>query len=294
MTKTAMKRASINGVEISYFDEGSGLALVMLHGWPEHSHSWRKISASLEGSCRRIAIDFRGSGDSQITESGFDKKTLAADVKGLLNHLGIERAIVVAHDWGAPVAYRLAIDEPSRVSALVILNGRMPLLASHIDLMYTPQQVKERWYFFFNLVPGLPEIVIQRSMREYFSYLIDHWRGDNISHSREDIDELVRVNSRPDGLRAGLGFYRTAVGKDVTDWAALKDSVIVVPSLVLWGAKDPVLPPIYIKGLESVTPDLEVHINDSAGHFIQQEAAEWCADHIKRFISRLTSARYSP
>ena len=281
-----MKCARINDVDLAYFDEGGGLPLVMLHGWPEHSHSWRKLSFALDGSYRHIAIDFRGSGDSQITDSGFDKKSLAADVKGLLDHLEIRRAILVAHDWGAPVAYRLAIDEPSRVAGLIILNGRMPLLASHIDLMYTPQQVKERWYFFFNLVPELPEIVIQRSMHEYFGYLINHWKGDHTSHSNEDIEELVRVNSRLNGLRGGLGFYRTAVAKDVADWAELKGKVISIPNLVLWGAKDPVLPPIYLDGLEAVTPDLEIHVNDEAGHFIQQEVPNWCAHRIKRFISR--------
>jgi haloacetate dehalogenase len=281
-----LKRASINGVELAYFDEGGGLPLVMLHGWPEHSHSWRKLAALLRDRYRCIALDFRGMGDSQIAERGFDKKTLASDVRGLLDHLGIASAIIVAHDWGAPVGYRLALDASDRVAGLIIMNGRMPLLTSAVDLMYTPQQVRERWYFFFNLVPKLPEIVIQRSMREYFSALFDHWKGDRPSHSSSDIDELIRVNSRPDGLRAGLGFYRTAVAEDVADWTSLKGRTIAVPNLVLWGAKDPVLPPIYLEGLETVTPDLDVKINETAGHFIQQEAPAWCADHMREFLSR--------
>lgn len=286
MLKDPLRRITVNAIEHAYFDAGHGVPIVMLHGWPEHSYCWRKLAAHLVPAHRTIALDFRGMGDSQIVPAGFDKKTLAGDVVGLMDRLGLERAVVAGHDWGAPVAYRVALDFPDRVSALVILNGRMPALKSHVELMYTPAQVRERWYFFFNLVPELPERVIGRSLEDYFAYLTKHWAGDGVSHDPADLRELVRVNGRTDGLRAGLGFYRTAVGADVSDWNAVAGRVIPQPNLVLWGAKDPVLPPVYLKGLEAVTPSLEVHINESAGHFLQEEAPAWCADHMRRFLAR--------
>ena len=154
------RRAVLNGVDYAYLTGGKGVPLVMLHGWPEHSHCWRKLASHLTDDYWVIAPDFRGCGDTEVTTGGFEKKTLASDIHALLDHLKIDRAVVVGHDWGAPVAYRVALDYPERVSALIIMNGRMPLLSSHTELMYTPQQVRERWYFFFNLVPDLPEIVI--------------------------------------------------------------------------------------------------------------------------------------
>jgi pimeloyl-ACP methyl ester carboxylesterase len=280
------RRAILNGVHYAYLDGGAGLPLVMLHGWPEHSACWRKMASFLVDKFRVIAPDFRGCGDTEVTTSGFDKKTLANEVAALLDHLGIERAILVGHDWGTPVAYRVALDFPARVAGLIVLNGRMPLLASHTELMYTPQQVRERWYFFFHLVPELPEVVIGRSLPEYFSCLIEHWAGSKPSHDAEAIAELVRCNGRPGGLRAGLGFYRTAVAEDVADWKEHAGRVISVPNLVLWGARDPVLPPIYVEGLETVTPDLELHINRLSGHFIQEEEPEWCAEHTRNFLER--------
>lgn len=283
------KRARLNGVDYAYLDGGKGPPLLMLHGWPEHSGSWRRIAPYLIEGYRVIAPDFRGCGDTEITRDGFDKKTLASDAKSLLDHLGLETAIVVGHDWGAPVAYRLVLDFPERASGLIILNGRLPLLPQHTDLMFTPQQVRERWYFFFNLVADLPEIMIGRAMTEFYSTMFAHWAGTTPSHDAVEIAEIVHCNSRPDGLKGGLGFYRTAVGKDVADWKEHIGAVIHIPSLILWGARDPVLPPIFIEGVASVTPDLEVHINDDSGHFIQSEQPEWCARHIRDFVRRRLS-----
>ena len=280
------RQAMLNEVSYAYLDGGVGLPLIFLHGWPEHSACWRKLAPLLTAKFRVIAPDFRGCGDTQVTSSGFDKKTLASDVAALLHHLNIERAILVGHDWGAPVAYRVALDFPEHVAGLIVLNGRMPLLTSHTELMYTPQQVRERWYFFFHLVPDLPEIIIGRSMTEYFSGLIGHWAGSKQSHDAEAVSELVRCNGRPDGLRGGLGFYRTAVAEDIGDWKDHAGAVIRVPNLVLWGARDPVLPTIYLEGLVDVTPDIEVHINQQSGHFIQEEEPEWCAEHIRHFLER--------
>lgn len=278
--------ATLNGVRQAYFDVGEGPPLLCLHGWPEHGFCWWRLADELARDHRVVALDFRGCGDSETVPSGFDKKTLAADAGALLDHLGLPGAIVVGHDWGAPVAYRLALDRPEMVPGLVILNGRMPLLPQHIDLMFTPQQVRERWYFFLNLVPDLPETLIGRSLEEYFGYLIRHWGGARPSHDAEAVAEMVRANGRPDGMRGGLGFYRTAVAEDVADWKEHAGRTVEVPNLVLWGARDPVLPPIYLDGLESVTPDLEVHLHEEAGHYVQEEEPAWCAGRIRDFVAR--------
>jgi pimeloyl-ACP methyl ester carboxylesterase len=278
------KKAVINGIELCYFDEGEGLPILMVHGWPQHSFCWHKLAEEMVSEYRTIAIDLRGCGDSEIVDDGFDKKTLATDIAGLVNNLGIERIVVLGHDWGAPIAYRFAFDYAERVIALVIMNGRLPLLDRHLDLMYTPQQVRERWYFNFNLVPGLPEKMISLSLKDFLSYLFRHWSGGKLVHEPEEINEYIRVHARPDGLKAGLGFYRAAVGKDIEDWNSLKGQILNMPNLVLWGALDPVLPAIYTQGLEKVTPDIEIHINENLGHFLQEEAPDWCADQIRKFL----------
>lgn len=276
--------AQVNGVRLAYFDVGAGLPVLMLHGWPQHSYAWRRLAKCLAPDIRIVAPDMRGCGDSEITEDGFDKRTLASDVVALCDHLELERVILFGHDWGAPIAYRFALDNTPRVMAIIISNGRMPLLPAHTELMFTPEQVRERWYNNFFLIPNLPEEMISKSLREFLLHFFRHWSAGQLIHSEADIAEYVRVHSRSDGLRGGLNFYRTAVGKDIDDWQSDVGRTLAMPNLVLWGARDPVLPPVYLNGFESVTPDLEVKVHEDAGHFLPEEAPDWCAHHVRQFL----------
>ncbi|KAA3623292.1 MAG: alpha/beta hydrolase [Proteobacteria bacterium] len=273
-------------VELAVLDAGSGPALVFVHGWPQHSYCWRRVGALLADDHRVIAPDLRGFGDSPVVASGFDKKTLAGDVAALIETLDAAPCVVIGHDWGAPIAYRVAMDRPDVVHALVIINGRMPLVTRHNTLMYTPQQAAERWYFHFNRIPGLPERMIGANLRDFLDYLLVHWSAGRRVFSDEDLDELVRVHERPGGLAAGLGLYRTALDVDATDWLEHTGAVLDLPTLMLWGALDPVLPPVYLEGVDEVTPDVEIHVHDEAGHFLPEEAPRWCARHIANFIDR--------
>ena len=287
MSEAPLLRVTLeNDLELACLDVGQGTPMVCIHGWPQHSWCWRRLAARIESRCRVLAPDLRGFGDSSLAESGFDKKTFAADVASLVLSLGIESCVLVGHDWGGPIAYRAALDFPELVKGLVIMNGRMPLLASHNSLMFEPAHVAERWYFHFNRIPDLPEAVIGASLELFLSYFLNHWSARNDVFTERDLAELCRVYGRPGGLTAGLGMYRTALAADVRDWREHDGKRIEVPNLVLWGAQDPVLTTDYLEGLERVTPDIEIHVHDHAGHFLQEEAPDWCAERIVDFIAR--------
>jgi haloacetate dehalogenase len=281
----AVVRVDAGGIELTCLDAGEGPPIVCIHGWPQHSACWRRLGAHLATRYRVVAPDLRGCGDSPVAVDGFDKKTLAADIAAVMASLGIGPCAVAGHDWGAPVAYRLALDYPELVSALVILNGRMPLVSSHNTLMYAPTHAPERWYFHFNRIPELPERMIGASLRTFLDYFLDHWSAEPSVFTRQDRDELVRVHARPGGLTAGLGLYRTALEQDAADWREHAGATIEVPTLVLWGAGDPVLTLDYLDGLESVVRDVRIHVNDDAGHFLQEEAPAWCAERIDAFLT---------
>lgn len=283
-----LARVRAGDIELACLDAGDGPPLVCIHGWPQHSWCWRRLAARLVERYRVIAPDLRGFGDSPIAASGFDKKTLAGDVAALIETLDVSPCVVVGHDWGAPIAYRLALDFPKHVRALVIMNGRMPLVASHTSLIYEPRLSAERWYFHFNRLPDLPETLIGAAMRPFFDYMLTHWSAGERVFDDEDLDEIVRVNARPDGLKAGLGLYRTAMEADAAHWREHEGARIEVPNLVLWGTRDPVLTVDYLEGLEIITPDLEIHRNDAAGHFVQEQAPAWCAERMFDFLGRHT------
>lgn len=283
-TDISMEMADCNGTRMAYFDMGKGIPLVMVHGWPQHSYSWRRLALRMADRFRIIALDLPGCGDSDIVSRGFDKKTLAGWIKSLVDHLALQHVVIVGHDWGGPIAYRFALDYPERTSKIIILNGRMPLLKNSQDLMYTPQQVRERWYFNLNMVPDLPEAMISGALEQYLSYVFYHWSGNRHVHDNIDLAEHVRVLGRQGGLMAGLGFYRTSCIPDIHDWEELSGKKIMVPHLVLWGALDPILPTEYLSGLETVSQKLQVRINQNAGHFLAEDCPDWVENEIQLFF----------
>jgi haloacetate dehalogenase len=114
---------TVNGLKMHYVEIGKGPPVVLLHGFPETWYAWRHQLPILAKHCRAIAPDLRGYGETQKPSSGYEKKTMARDILGLMHHLGTERAAVIGHDRGARVALRLAKDFPEAVSRFAALDN---------------------------------------------------------------------------------------------------------------------------------------------------------------------------
>jgi pimeloyl-ACP methyl ester carboxylesterase len=122
--------ATVNGVAIYYRDIGPpGEAVLLLHGFPETGDAFAQVIASLGKRYRLIVPDLRGSGLSQITPSGYDKKTLATDVRELIDRLKIDRVHVIGHDIGARIAYAFAVQYPQRLLSLTVAEAFLEGLA---------------------------------------------------------------------------------------------------------------------------------------------------------------------
>src|SRR5215471_2805998 len=105
---------ALEGVTLHYVTAGSGDPVVLLHGWPQTWYEWRRIIPELAQRYTVIAPDMRGLGDSSRPGSGYDKRTVAADIRELVRKLGFERILLVGHDWGGPVAYAYACSHPTK------------------------------------------------------------------------------------------------------------------------------------------------------------------------------------
>src|SRR6476661_6936927 len=115
--------ADLGEVTLHYLQAGEGDAVVLLHGIPQTSHEWRHVLPDLAERYLVIAPDLRGLGDSSRPPRGYDKKTVADDVWRLVHdHLGIGRFFLAGHDWGGPVAFSLAAQDPDAVRRLAILD----------------------------------------------------------------------------------------------------------------------------------------------------------------------------
>jgi haloacetate dehalogenase len=110
------RRAIVNGIKIHYVEAGKGPPVFLLHGFPEAWFAWRKQIPVLSKRYRVIVPDFRGYGDSEKPQSGYDKRTMARDVQALMNDLEIDRAAIIGHDrgqeWqpGLPKIIRMQLD----------------------------------------------------------------------------------------------------------------------------------------------------------------------------------------
>ena len=279
--------ATVDGLNMHYLEAGGGdgLPIVLLHGWPQTSYAWRKLIPLLAPHRRVIAPDLRGFGDTDKPEDGYDKKTVAADVITLLKQLGIERAITLGHDWGGHVAYRIALDAPELAQRLVVLNMACPLNVNTTGQIFAPDQVPESWYWFMFQIPEFPEAVFAGKEDLLLQHFYSHWTALPDVYTDEDMAEFTRAFRTPGALRGGFNYYRTMFTQDMADWGAHVGHVYPMPTLILWGDRDPVLGPAWLEGIESCFADVHIEHLPEAGHFIGEEAPDWCAGHINSFLS---------
>jgi pimeloyl-ACP methyl ester carboxylesterase len=187
-----------DGVELAVRDEGEGQPVLLLHGFPDSSYLWRHQIEALTGAgFRCIAPDLRGRGESERPDAVKDYAVgrSVADAVAILDHLNIERAHVVGHDFGALVAWLLATAHPQRVQRLVAMSvGHPSTFAKR-----TMRQRELSWYQLLFQFEGLAEEVLQR---DDWRLLRDWLRDDG------DVDRYIDELSQPGALTAGLNWYR--------------------------------------------------------------------------------------
>jgi alpha-beta hydrolase superfamily lysophospholipase len=120
------KSTTVNGVRINYKIGGQGPAVILLHGYTQTSHMWLPLMPLLGSNYTVIAPDLRGAGNSERPKDGHDKKTMARDIRELVQQLGYKQVRVVGHDIGLMVAYALAAQYPGEVNKVVLMDAFLP------------------------------------------------------------------------------------------------------------------------------------------------------------------------
>jgi pimeloyl-ACP methyl ester carboxylesterase len=263
--------SSPDGVRVHVAEEGPSAAgagkarpVVLLHGFPEGWFSWRaQMKALADAGYRAVAPDLRGYGDSDKPAgvAMYKASRIADDVASVIRSLDVGPVPVVGHDWGAMIAYRVAMDHPELVSRLVIMNGPHPLHFTRV-LRQSAAQRKRSWYIFFFQLPLLPERMLLRSgtMKRIFHGAV----------SEEALREYEEAFARPGVATSAVNFYRAARTRD----REAKQKIIDKDVLVIWGVRDVALGFECLEGLERWVPRVRIERLEHAGHFVQQEAAE--------------------
>ena len=233
--------ATAEDVEINAVVGGSGPPLLLLHGHPQTLSIWHRVAATLARHFTVIAADLRGYGDSSKPPSGGDharycKREMAADMQSLMRTLGHERYAVLAHDRGARVAHRLAVDHPAAVLRLVLLD-----IAPTLDMyaLTNEQFARAYWHWFFLIQPApLPERLIEADPAAYVRDLMGGRSAGLAPFDPRALAEYQRCMALPGAAHAMCEDYRAAAGIDLEHDRRDRDQGrrLTQPLLVLWGA----------------------------------------------------------
>ena len=266
---------TLNGQDfhLHQWGDSGGRPLVMLHGFPEYGGAWNDVARYLPG-WRCIAPDQRGYGRSwaPAAVAEYEIRALVGDIAALIERLGAPVPLV-AHDWGAAVAYALAIWRPELVSALVVLNGVHPGPFQR-ELARGGAQSAASAYIEYLRDPRA-EVRLSRDgfdgLRRLFAAGMDMgWLAG------ERLDAYRAEWSRPGVLTGMLNWYRATSlrvalpGVPITDARVLppKAGQVRMPHLVIWGEDDTALLPCTLEGLDAYCPDLTIRRVAGADHWI--------------------------
>jgi pimeloyl-ACP methyl ester carboxylesterase len=279
-----------NGVSFHVAVSGpaGGPDLLCLHGFPEGWMSWRAVMEELHG-VRVHAPDLRGYPNSTAGANRFDIFTLTDDVKALIDVLGLDRPILVGHDWGAELAWVFAHRYSTLISRLVVINGTHPkTLVRAILKGQALQALRVPWVYFFE-VPRFPEYFMTTpSGRRLLRWAFLLREGTPGAMDRPLVDELVARFRVPEDLRGPIGYYRAFVAALLSRTARrrLADiyrAPITVPVTAIWGLEDGALP---IKIAMASGDDAGIAVDwrplVGVGHFVSLEAPARLASELAR------------
>ncbi|MFM2120079.1 MAG: hypothetical protein RL722_1547 [Pseudomonadota bacterium] len=284
------QREAIDGVPVAWVSGGSGPPLLLLHGHPQTHAIWHKVAPTLARDYQLVIPDLRGYGDSAKPPGGEDhapyaKRAMALDLVGLMRHLGHERFRILAHDRGARVAHRLAVDHEARVERLVLLDIA-PTLAMYEQTTETYARAYWHWFFLIQRAP-LPERLIEADPGAYVRDLMGSRHAGLTPFDPLALAEYTRCLSQPGAAHALCEDYRAAAGIDLehdrADRAAGRR--LALPLLALWGERgivqrcfDP------LAEWRKVATDVRGQALP-CGHYIPEEAPEALLAAVQPFLA---------
>jgi pimeloyl-ACP methyl ester carboxylesterase len=259
-----MARIDVNGTGINVEVAGAGRPVVLLHGFPDSHRLWRnQVPALTAAGFQVITPDLRGYGESDKPEGvePYAIPFLAGDVLGVLDHLGIEKAHVVGHDWGAALAWAVASLVPDRVDHLVALSVGHPLAFRAVGL---PQQEKS-WYMLLFQFEGIAE----RWCTE------DGWARFREWSHHPDADAVIAELETKGSLTPGLGWYRANVPPSALVDPAMELPPVQAPTMGVWSSGDFALTEAQMRDSSAfVTGSWRYERLEGPGHWMQLEAPD--------------------
>lgn len=258
--------AQVDGARLRYSDQGSGPAVVLLHGFASSLETWTAVVPTLARAHRVIAVDLKGFGWSDRPEGDYSPAAEAALVLGLLDQLGVKEFALVGHSWGSSVALALALAAPQRVSRIALYDA----------WVYDAQLPT---FFLWARAPGVGELL--------YAAFYDQRPDERLAQAFFDpayvteplIEDVERAFERPGTKAAALAAVRgMRFAAQQSRYRTLEK-----PVLLLWGREDRVTPPAIGEQL-ALELSARLVVYPRCGHFPMIEAARASTDELARFL----------
>ena len=273
-------------------------AVILLHGFPESHRTWRNIAPKLQDDFYLVMPDQRGFGASDRPQEveAYTTDALVDDIFALAEALGIARFALVGHDWGGAISWPAALRGDPRLAALAIVNAPHPLIFQK-SLIESAEQRDASQYISAFRTPGFEQAVERMGHDAFFAKSFS--RHVDLALIPEDEKRRYLADwSRPGAMTAMLNWYRGSklivpppeATMPLPDFLLRPFPQVKVPTLVVWGMKDPALLPLQLDGLDAMVEDLQVVRIPHAGHFAPWEAPDDVAAALAPFLAAYAGA----
>lgn len=272
------------GVELDVWTTGdlANPPIIFLHGFPESHRTWAHQMAGLADRFYCIAPDQRGYARSSKPPDVSDYRVskLVADVFALADALGIERFTLAAHDWGGAIGWAAALTRPDRIERLIIANAPHPYIYQKTIIEDLDQRQATQYIRIFR-GQELEKRIADNGLDWFFEHsFMRHLEAKDVS--AEERAAYLDEWRQPGALTAMFNWYRASP----TDVPAMDDVIettefldkpfpkLLLPTLIVWGVKDPALLPCQLEGIDEHVPNVNIVRIDDTGHFSPWEAPE--------------------
>lgn len=287
MTDITTRQIAANGLTFTIDEAGSGDDVALfLHGFPESRHSWRhQLPLLAAKGWRAVAPDMRGYGDSSRPQGreAYRLEHLTADVGALFDALGAKRRLLIAHDWGALVAWVFALQKTRDLDGLIIMNVPHPAVYRRA-MQQGFAQWKKSWYVFFFQLPWLPEQALTARGAEAVGKAFTGMAVDKTRFTPELLDHYRGNALKPGAMTAMINYYRANLSS-LGQWDIKSSPVIEVPTLMVWGEEDAALGLELTEGYEPLVRDFTLRRLPRVSHWVQQEAPEAVNAEVENWLT---------
>jgi pimeloyl-ACP methyl ester carboxylesterase len=252
-----------------------GPPVVLLHGWPQHWYEWRDAMPALaRAGAHVVAPDLRGFGWSEITEHGYRKPQLAADVLAILDALRIDRFALAGHDWGGFVAFLLGLEHPERVERLLLINTGHGFVKRDLKTLRAQAGF---WYMPLLGTPGVGPALVRRGIHERLLM------SGAVRGAWTDEDRRIFMDRTDPHVTQQV--YGSFVYTEALPAMLRRERRRLQPkTLFLHGDADPAIRPDFIRGLEDHADDYRLELLPGLGHFCIEEAPDVVVPKMVQFL----------